>query len=149
MFTEIQQQTLDIDWFFITDNKIGFVASGGGRLPHSVAILESEIEIISSYFRKLPERTTVIINEELEKIKNTSITENYLSDFLYMAKRGLYTYDKSLLNDFSDLNYHLVAKPLESLKVEDLPPEIARLINKTIYKGKIDLLKFINVDDIK
>lgn len=100
MLTDIQQQALDIDWFFIADDKIGFVASAGGKLPESVAILDEKIGIVSSYFRNLPEKTTVIINNELEKIKNTSINENYLGDFVYMAKRGLYTFDKSLLNNF-------------------------------------------------
>ena len=42
MFTETQQQTLDIDWFFIADDKIGFVTSAGGRLPESVAVLDEK-----------------------------------------------------------------------------------------------------------
>lgn len=148
MLTEIEQQSLDIDWFFIDDSKIGFVASAGGKLPNSVANLDENIGKISSYFRSLPEKTEVIVNGKLEKIKNTNITDNYLKDFLYMAKRGLYTFDKTSLNNFSDTNYHLVVKPKEHLKIEELPNEIIDLINNTIYKGNIDIDDSINLDNI-
>jgi len=37
MISLIEQQTLDIEWFFTADNVIGFVASGGGLLPKPVA----------------------------------------------------------------------------------------------------------------
>ena len=148
MFTDIQQQTLDIDWFFIADDKIGFVASAAGKLPQSVTILDEKIGIISSYFRNLPERTTVIINDKLEEIKNTSINENYLGDFVYMAKRGLYAFDKSLLNNFSDLTYHLVAKPQQPLSLKELPNEIFDLIKKTTYDGNLNMVDKINIHSI-
>lgn len=144
MFTDIQQQTLDIDWFFIAEDKIGFVASAGGKLPESVAILDEKIGIISSYFRNLPEITTVVINDKLEEIKNTSINENYLGDFLFMAKRGLYAFDKSLLNNFSDLTYHLVAKPKKPLSLKELPNDIFDLIKKTTYDGDLNMIDKIN-----
>jgi len=36
-YNEIDQQTLDIDWFFTDGCYISFMASGGGKLPESVA----------------------------------------------------------------------------------------------------------------
>lgn len=36
-----------------------------------------------------------------------------------------------VLNDFSDLNYHLVASPVKSIKLDQLPPKIASIIAKT------------------
>ncbi|MEN2403168.1 hypothetical protein GKZ90_0025530 [Flavobacterium sp. MC2016-06] len=149
MFTDIQQQTLDIDWFFINDNKIGFVASGGGKLPNSVTNLDEKIGVISSYFRNLPDKSKVIINNKLEEIKGSTITENYLSDFVYMAKRGLYVFDKSSLNNFSDLNYHLVVKPESPLELEKLPSDIFQMINKTIYTGNIEQIDSITINDIQ
>lgn len=147
MFTETQQQTLDIDWFFIAEDKIGFVASAGGRLPESVAILDKKIEILSSYFRNLPEITTVRIHGKLEEIKK--IDENYLADFVFMAKRGLYAFDKLILNNFSDLKYHLVAQPVAYLSLKELPSEIIDLIHKTVYAGTIDLPKVLSIEDIQ
>jgi len=119
MLTEIQQQTLDIDWFFTSEDKIGFVASAGGKLPSSVASLDEKNGILSSYFRNLPEKTEAIINNELEKIKGSAINENYLNDFLYMAKRGLFAFDKLSLNNFLDVNYHIVAKPKQYLSLKN------------------------------
>ncbi|MBA9073224.1 hypothetical protein GGR22_001350 [Flavobacterium gossypii] len=146
MFTETQQQTLDIDWFFIADDKIGFVASAGVKLPESVAVLDEKIGILSSYFRNLPEITTAHIHDELKEIKK--IDEKHLADFVFMAKRGLYAFDKLVLNNFSDLKYHLVAKPETYLSLKGLPTEIIDLIHKTVYTGAIDLAKAINIEDI-
>lgn len=148
MLTEIRQQTLDIDWFFVSDNAIGCVASGGGKLPESVAFLNDEIWTITSYFRNLPEKTSIIINEELEKIKGAALTDNYLSDFVYMAKRGLFAFDKSNLNNFLDSKYHLVTRPVEPIELEKLSVEIQELINKTNYKGNIRQVDFVDVEDI-
>jgi hypothetical protein len=36
MFTNADQESLDIDWFFTNNQDITFVASGGGQLPQSV-----------------------------------------------------------------------------------------------------------------
>lgn len=149
MLTETQQQTLDLDWFFIADDKIGFIASSGGKLPQSVALLDEKTEIVSSYFRSLPEMTTAIINDGLEQIKKSSINEIYLADFVFMAKRGLYAFDKSSINNFSDGTYHLVAKPTQHLKLEELPTEIMDLIGKTVYEGKMITVDSISIDDIK
>jgi len=149
MLTEIEQQSLDIDWFFIADNKIGFVASGGGKLPDSVTNLNKNFSEISSYFRSLPEKTEAIINKELKRIKTTTITDYYLEDFVYMAKRGLYSFDKTLLNNFSDTNYHIVARPIECLRVEELPIEITDLINKTTYDGNIEIENSISSVEIR
>lgn len=148
MLTEIEQQTLDIDWFFMSQNKIGFVASGAGKLPNTVACLDEKLGYISTFFRNLPEITTVIINSDLEIIKKGIITDAYLSDFIYMAKRGLFAFDKTYLNNFSNTEYHLVAKPLEPLKIKQLPVEIINMISSTIYSGNLDSDSLINLDNI-
>jgi len=137
MLTEIEQQNLDIDWFFTDGQHIGFVASGGGRLPNSIAKEDKNIEILSSYFRNLPERTEIEINNELKDIMS-DVTEMYLSDFTLMAKKGLYTFDKTTLNNFLEPNYHLVAKPINALKIQDLSIQIQDIIVKTKYTRNIE-----------
>ncbi|MCD0465080.1 hypothetical protein [Flavobacterium sp. ENC] len=62
MITEIEQQSLDIDWFFTDGTHIAFAASGGGKLPESIS--ESvDYNLLSHYFRDLPEMTEVKINK--------------------------------------------------------------------------------------
>jgi len=148
MITEIEQETSDINWFFITGNKIGFVASGAGKLPDSVANLDEKLWLLWSYFKDLPETSELLINPELESIKNTVITNNYLQDFIYMAKRGLYAFDKTTVNNFRDTNYYLVVKPTNPLLADTLPDEIFNLISNTLYEGNIEDANGIDVEAI-
>ncbi len=146
MYTELEQQTLDIDWFFTDKSKIGFIASAGGKLPESISKLGEGNQLLSSYFRNLPEISEIFINTELDsKLRND---ENYLSDFISMAKRGLYTFDKTKLNDFLNSNYHLVAYPIKSLELRNIPQNILDILSKTYYKN-IDRTKKIDVKEIK
>jgi len=148
MITEIQQETSDIDWFFTSLNKIGFVMSGGGKLPDSVANLDDKLELISAFFRGLPESSGVIINSNLEAIKNTIITDNYLHDFIYMAKRGLFAFDKTVLNNFNETNYHLVAMPIKPLLTSTIPEDIFELIYNTVYTESLVDFNFLDVRDV-
>ena len=147
MYTEIEQQNLDIDWFFTDNNEIAFVASAGGKLPETIANLEDQNGILSSYFRNLPEMSEIIINPHLKDIIPDA-NEAYLSDFINMAKKGVYAFDKTVLNNFFDSNYHLVANPKTPLKLEDLSPDILEIILKTQLNEnlkntkRIDILKF-------
>jgi len=55
MITEIEQEVLDIDWFFTNGKEIGFVASGGGKLPKSISNKSMiEIQSLAGYFKNLP-----------------------------------------------------------------------------------------------
>jgi hypothetical protein len=138
MLTEIEQQNLDIDWFFMCDDKIGFVASGGGKLPYSIANLGEKSQLLISYFRGLPIKNGIIINSELGKVLNHDVNDEYLNDFKYMGERGLYTFDKTILNNFLERNYHLVTKPINPLKINELPSEIQKILMQTKYNGDLD-----------
>src|ERR1700744_1286707 len=112
VITEIEQATSDIDWFFTNGNEIAFVASGGGKLPEVISQSKEDIETLASYFRGLPKKSDAIINQDLGKIMEArEINERYLADFVTMAEKGFFSYDKTVLNNFSEINYHLVAKP--------------------------------------
>jgi hypothetical protein len=141
MISEIEQSTLDIDWFFTDNNKIGFVASAGGRLPKSVAKSKDNIELLSNYFRGLSPTTDIKVNPKLKEfMPHRDINENYLSDFIYMAERGLYSFDKISLNNFNDDGYYLVASPVVGLTINDLPIEISNIIAQTISAIEINEL---------
>ncbi|OYQ50364.1 hypothetical protein [Flavobacterium aurantiibacter] len=149
MFTENEQQALDLDWFFMADNKVGFVASAGGKLPSSVSLLdEGEFNLISSYFRNLPEKSIVEVNSDITKVKKVKSIDSYLKDFVFMAKKGLYCYDKKVLNDFSHLDYYLVAKPKTAFNSSVLPEEILAILQKTVYPKDIEHLKSFSITEI-
>ncbi|WP_419698976.1 hypothetical protein [Mucilaginibacter sp. NFX135] len=138
MITELEQETLDIDWFFISGESIAFVASGGGKLPASVAKSLERNQMLASFFRGLPVRSEIIINPDLNSVVTTAIDERYLADFMHMAERGLYSFDKTVLNNFSEPHYHLVARPVTPLKLDQLPAEIREIISESQYSGDIE-----------
>jgi len=95
MYTEIEQQTLDIDWFFTDGKYVGFVASGAGKLPETVANSEVNNKKLRSYFKGLPNISDSIINPLLDKLLirlfGSGADERYLRDFIYFTQRGLYS----------------------------------------------------------
>lgn len=140
MLSEIEQESLDIDWFFTNNEHIVFMASGGGGLPDSIAKSMENSKLLSSFFRSLPVTSEVLINPSLDKIKGSVVNDQYLSDFVLMAKRGLFSFDKTVLNNFLDCNYHLVARPAIPLTIDSVPDEIKDILTKSKYIGDIDLV---------
>ncbi len=146
MISEIDQQSLDIDWFFTNGNEIGFVASGGGKLPDSIVKSYELYEILKAYLRDLPCTTDIVINPALGAIKN-NVTDRYLADFVDMSKKGFYSFDKTHLNNFSDPNYHLVASPVNPFKFDELPLEMQSILLSTKCSGNIG--ETLNIDMIQ
>lgn len=150
MYTEIEQQTLDIDWFFTNGIYLGFIASGSGKLPESVARSPENNEKLISYFKSLPEISEIIVNPKLDALLigmfGTGADERYLYDFVSMTKKGFYSYDKTKLNNFLDYDYHLVASPTNPLIMKDLPQEILDILIQTKYTD--DMNSVINIGKI-
>ncbi len=139
MYSEIEQATLDIDWFFTNNSEIAFAASGSGKLSASVAKSREDLELVFSWFEDLPERCDIIINPELKKIVGR-VTDMYLLGFVVMAYKGLFAYDKTRPCRFLDFDYHLVASPVNPLRLSELPLEILTILLKTKFEGEMSPL---------
>ncbi|ROH98825.1 hypothetical protein EGI16_19880 [Chryseobacterium sp. G0240] len=152
MYTEIEQQTLDIDWFFTDGKYIGFVASGAGKLPKTVANSVKNNKKLVSYFRNLPQISDAIVSPLLDnlltKIFGSGVDEKYLRDFISLTQKGLYSFDKTNLNDFMDNHYHLVTIPKNPLKISDLPPDILNFLELTQYHGEMEAITHLDVGKI-
>ena len=146
MFTEAEQQALDIDWFFTNYEYNGFGASGGGLLPASVAKSKENNELLKLYFNDLPERCGARISYHLNKIIEHP-DERYLFDFVKMAKKGLFSFDRTNPGNYSDHNYHLVAIPVNPIKKEELPSNIFEILSKTSYHGDMRIALNISLFD--
>ncbi|QKJ32154.1 hypothetical protein HQ865_21100 [Mucilaginibacter mali] len=132
MITEIEQETSDFDWFFTNGINVGCVSSGGGRLPLTISRSWENFEFMADFFRDLPPNSDFIINPQLKEIRrNLKITDRYFSSFIYLAERGIFTYDKTILNNFEDTNYHLVTAPVQPIMLNELPRNISDIILKT------------------
>ncbi|GEN70175.1 hypothetical protein CLA01_02470 [Chryseobacterium lathyri] len=55
-----------------------------------------------------------------------------------MTKKGLYSFDKTNLNNFLDYDYHLVASPMKPLTLNDLPQNILDILMQTKYPYNIN-----------
>lgn len=115
----------------------------GVSYQNPLLALKKNNDLLISYFRNLPERSEVIINPDLNSILmkgcRSGADERYLEDYVFMAKKGFYSFDKTNPNHFTHPEYHLVASPKNPLKLEDLPENILHILKKTTYH--IDLEK--------
>lgn len=153
MYTETDQQTLDIDWFFTDGKHIGFVASGAGKLPETVANSAQDNKQLVSYFRSLPKTSDIIVNPFLDdlltEISRSSANDRYLKDFIYFTQKGLFSFDKTNLSNLTDHHYHLVTIPVIPLEIRDLPQDILDILIKTKYSGDMGIVKDLDIRKIK
>lgn len=142
MYKLEDQQSLDIDWF-ATDPKgmVVYFASGGGRIPNTVASHPKENKMLTKYFRGLPVvNDKVVINPNLKdyvSFPNSTAKEQYLADFIMMAQRGFFSFDKTNLGDFSNDSYHLVAIPQNPITCHNFPLNIMDIVTMTKVKNPI------------
>lgn len=116
-YSIIEQELRDLDIFFKDNKKCIFLTSAGGRIPNILADNDISNEDFSSTVLSLEELYEVEINNNLVELLNLENETAYLEDFLLMAKRGFYCYDKTNLGNFSDTMFHLVAKPKNADKL--------------------------------
>jgi hypothetical protein len=137
-------------WFSLDiENNIAFFASGGGFVPHSI---ESEsIVWLSDYFKSLPEikDNELFVNPRLSdifKLDTDWQMDSYLRDFIFMAKRGIYAYDKTKVGEMLDPFYHLVVTPSIKLSVHDLPENVFNEVQKTRYSTAFKDITVLDVN---
>jgi hypothetical protein len=135
-YTIEQQYSRDIDWYFKDRNdSLIHVASGGGRLPPAIEESDDFINALHSAIMGLPAVYEIVVNPILEQFVQFETTESrdfYLTDFVEMAKRGLISVDKTILGNFEDTMYHVVAHP-KDIKY----PEVLLSISNSIHKSDI------------
>ena len=145
--------THDVDWFAIINGVVVHVASAGGLIPDAVkknmlessvyvaqlALIEDgEISTISDTF--ISERLGIPLDQIIDDVlreQNLTRKEAYLSSFKLMARRGLYSFDKTDINDPTDNHYHIVAWPKSENK---------RLKSENCIGCPIPVLNSINVN---
>jgi len=145
-------QFIDIDWFLIDiDYTIIHIASGGGLLPISIAASKENCDLCTRFFRnEAMQYLAYDINPLLHKYRsfaNTADEEKYLEDFCLFSKKGIYSYDKTVLNDPYDLHYHCVAIPQYPFVFAHLPPKIQDILKQTQLNCKITDLNQIKLDN--
>lgn len=124
-YSQIEQITLDINWYFVDHyNRICIAASAGGLLPKPITVNEEGNEEFHKIVLDLPSRFEVARNENILNIIQGIESQNieaYFQDFNKLASRGLYVFDKLRLDDPEDGFYLLVAYPIYNTKTDRYP----------------------------
>lgn len=145
-YSLIEQETLDINWYFIDRFKHICVAiSAGGFLPQIINENEEKNDQFHKIINLLPERFESIRNKAMIKriqgIESDEEIETYFSNFEILARKGLFVFDRHQINDSNDPNYFLVAYPKYDTKIDEFPlkkddllliPRIKQTISKRI-----------------
>jgi len=146
-YSELEQESTDLDIYFEDENKFVHLASGGGRLPTQIADLDTANE---NFIRQLNDENSIFDFEINPNLKNLlELDDNglelYLNDFVRNAKRGFHSYDKTNLGMFEDSTFHLVAKPIFKKDIKELYsriPNLNSILLPSDFK-EFDLNKFM------
>lgn len=119
-YSKFELASTDLDLYFKDSQKNIHIASGGGDVPQQISVLDQEIEVFSRIVQDLEFNWEVEINPNLNELLglNRNGLELYLNDFVLNAKKGFYSYDKTILSSFEDGTFHLVAKPIRNGRIE-------------------------------
>lgn len=130
-YSEIEQLTLDINWYFVDYyNRICIAASAGGLLPKPITENDEGNEQFHKIVSDLPLRFEVARNEnilnQIQGIESQNL-EDYFQDFEKLASRGLYVFDKLKLASPEDGFYILVAYPIYNTERDSYPLDKKKL----------------------
>jgi hypothetical protein len=150
-YTEQEQASLDLDWFAVdSEGQIAHFASAGRPLPKSVSQSQEDNKFVSNFFRSLPGIGRLAeADPEITlhvSFEGPEMQSRYLTDFESMGIRGLFSYDTTLPG--TDLQFFRVYSPNDPLKIADLPPEVAVILQLTQYGGKFHVDRIIKAEDI-
>jgi len=150
-YTDIEQETLDLDWFAIDSlGHISHFASAGTPLPQSVANHKDDNIRTCIHFRSLrPTSRAVRIDPEVARRVRTDKKEHlaiYLEDPLFMCARGLYSYDTT--NTWPEPVFFRVCSPDAPLHVSDLPKDIAVILMRSCVSKSFADTSLLRLQDI-
>lgn len=130
----ISQSTIDYQWFAVDSvGNIGVFATGGTKLPASVAMDASSYEILAKYFlliRGESDEGTILdrTGGTFQNWRGVSVDEK-------MASFGLFSYDVRDVHQFDSPRYYLVAAPAKPAALTDFPVVIREIIQRTLFDG--------------
>lgn len=123
IYTESEIHTRDIDWFCAINGIYVHVASAGGNIPNFInnySVLRPSQRAAEALV-DINTDDEIHINEAFLRGMNVNL-EHYLPSFVRMAKKGLYSFDRTNVDNPEDDHYHLVAWPTHSVSnVENIP----------------------------
>ena len=132
-----EEFTKDWDWFAVdTTGSIGHFTSAGLRaLPKSVKGNADAVAKLAQYFlvdlsRQGAFLVTKLAETRIPRPNDSESRGRFLASFAAMASKGIFSYNSDMIRG-QNSGYYLVARPLDELKLTDLPPSIGALLERT------------------
>ncbi len=150
-YSNFEQRTMDLDLYFRDSSKNVHIASGGGLIPDFINQIEAEIEAFKDEVENIEQTFEVSINPNLRELLDLEEDgyEDYISSFVFNAKKGFFSYDKSRLGDFENVLFHLVAYPninSESPAIEFMNMPQLSFVNLSLEMDSFNLNESITND---
>ncbi len=122
----------DLDWFLLSNHDFiaHFATAGKGPLPEKIKQSIDDYEEIYRYFVSLKYSSEVTIIEcNLPIFTNELQRLRYLSSFVDMSRKGLFSYD------YIDDKYMLISRPVNPLTYQQLSNNVKNII----YKSQLNI----------
>src|SRR5438067_225872 len=101
MISEVELETLDLDWFSVDEQgRLAHFATGGrGFFPEALRRSVVELRSLISFLRKhAKDRCEPEVSSGLDEFNDfPADRDRYLKDFLLFARRGLFSFDCMVL----------------------------------------------------
>ena len=134
----IDQQVLDIIWHALDrEGRVLQFASGGGRIPNSVAKDVEGIRQVFSYVQQLPhfDNNEVMVNMKFVDRYNFAREDSkneYIARLNSFSKNGIVVFDKMMPPWEENASYCKEATPQKILTVDMTPDEIQEILSRTV-----------------
>lgn len=130
--TEFDLQIEDLEWYAIDENNnIAFFTSGGfGYVPEFICKSRENLDIVSSYFDALDNNFTKA--EVIDGAFDDYPKDEFKEDCINISEKGLFCYDVS---DDVEGEYKLLCRPINMIKLSDLPKEIQDILRQYKLQG--------------
>ena len=143
MIVDQQEEfTRDWDWYALDqDGHLGHFTTAGLRaLPISVKQDREAAESLTEYFfRVAPVQGNFSVRPEAETDCGgwkKQGRERYLRDFVFMASKGLFSFDTEV-NHGDNTRYFLVVAPKRPLRLSELPSTIQLVVSRTFAQLRL------------
>jgi hypothetical protein len=150
VITDIEEETLDLDWFSVdAEGAIAHFASGGrGFLPMSVKASKEDLDL-TAYFRAAPKNGHAVASPRLssqKQFESDAQKAKYLADYAQMGERGFFSFD-CIVGPRRPTGYFLVVQPSLPLRLEDLPLRVREIMRRCAFERSFSISYLINESD--
>jgi hypothetical protein len=155
--SDLEQETLDLDWFGVDPSgAIARFATGGrGFFPDSVIASKEELMVLTDYFKyELCASCEAQISNNIDSQlkgrlpdKSSKSKQTYLRDYCNIAQKGLYSFDL-IDRPVRPTGYFLVARPELPIRIANLPTEIQIILKKTRILVALRDIEVIEKNDV-